>query len=141
MNLILFSTTVILEFTYGLLFILTIKLSGFRFWPPPSPRSWQFFFSWFIAILVAVNFLFMGLLDFDSFVLPHFWPRFPSALVLFLFASVIGFWSFSTLGLRATIGLGDKLITDGPYLTPRCSRRYSAAPSNVAERDRWANER
>lgn len=114
MKLILFTTALVFELFYVLMFILTIRLPSFRFWPPPSHRSWQFFISWLIASLVAVNFLFIGLLDFDSFFLHH-WLRFPIALLLFFFGSGIGFWSFSALGLHATIGLGDELVTDGPY--------------------------
>ena len=125
-TLTLFSITLILEFVYGLLFVLTIKRPGFRFWPPPSHRSWQFFLSWFIAGLFAANFLLIGFLDFDSFFLSPFRSRLPLGLLLFLFGSAVGLWSSSTFGLRATIGLGDELITHGPY-------RYSRNPQYVGD--------
>ena len=77
MNLILFAIALVFELVYLLMFALTIHWRDFRFWPPPSRRSWQFFVAWFLAAIVAVNFLFLGLLDFDSARLPDFWPRFP----------------------------------------------------------------
>jgi protein-S-isoprenylcysteine O-methyltransferase Ste14 len=125
MRLILFNTAITFELFYVLMFVLTIRLPSFRFWPPPSHRSWQFFASWLIASLVAVNFLFIGLLDFDSFFLHH-WLRFPIALLLFILGCGVGFWSFSTLGLYGTIGLGDELVTKGPY-------RYSRNPQYLGD--------
>lgn len=68
-----------MEIFYLAMFILTIKLPGFRFWPPPSPRSWQFFAAWIVAGLVAVIFLLLGLLNFDSFILWG-WIRIPISL-------------------------------------------------------------
>ncbi len=114
MKLILFIIAISFELFYLLMFVLTIKLPGFSFWPPPSARSWQFFVSWIIASLVAVFFLLLGLLDFDSFFLHNF-IRFPVALLLIIFGSVIGTWSYITLGFRTTIGIGDQLKTSGPY--------------------------
>ena len=125
-NLLLFLVTLILELIYVLLFVLTIKLPGFRFWPPPSHRSWQFFLSWFIAGVVAANFLFLGLLDYDSFFLADFWLRFPIAGALFVFGSTIGLWASSTFDLRTTIGLGDKLIIKGPY-------KYTRNPQYIGD--------
>lgn len=115
MILLLFLTALLLELIYILLFVLTIRRPPFRFWPPPCARSWQFFAAWLILGVVAVNFLFLGLLDFDSAFLPSLRDRFPVALLFFIPGSFIGTWSAVIFGQRATIGLGDKLITRGPY--------------------------
>jgi hypothetical protein len=78
------------------LFILTIKLPNFRFWPPPKPRSWQFFTAWLIASIVIMNILLLGLFDFDSFVLPHLKQRLPFAIGFLVIGAAIGTWAWST---------------------------------------------
>ncbi len=115
MKLILFATALVFELIYLLMFAITLRGHSFRFWPPPSPQSWQFFASWSIALIVAVDFLFLGLLDFDSSWLPHFWLRLPVALIMFLPASAVGMWIYAVFPYRATMGLGNRLITNGPY--------------------------
>jgi protein-S-isoprenylcysteine O-methyltransferase Ste14 len=126
MNLVLFSIAVAFELVYLLLFVLTIRLPGFRFWPPPSSRSWQFFSAWLMAGIVAVNFLFLGILDFDSSFFPDLRLRFPAAMIFFVIGSALGTWSSAVFGLRATIGLGDELITKGPY-------RYTRNPQYIGD--------
>ncbi len=126
MILILFLITLIIELIYILLFVLTIRRRNFRFWPPPSARSWQFFVSWFLALIVVVNFFFLGLLDFESFWLPPFWLRFPIVVILVLFSSAIGFWVYTVFPFRSTIGLGNKLVVNGPY-------RYSRNPQYIID--------
>ena len=115
MTLLLFLIALLFEFVYIVLFILTIRLPGFRFWPPPSARSWQFFAAWLMASIVAVNFFFLGLLDFDSAFLPDLKIRFPVAMILFIIGLGLGSWAGSVFGFRAVLGLGNRLVTDGPY--------------------------
>lgn len=122
----LFVTAILLELVYLLMFVLTIKLPKFRFWPPPSPRSWQFFSAWLMAGIVVVNGAILGLLNFDSAFLPSLSIRMPIALVFFILGSVIGTWSYIVFGLRATLGLGDKLIVKGPY-------RYTRNPQYIGD--------
>jgi protein-S-isoprenylcysteine O-methyltransferase Ste14 len=123
--LLLFILAVSLEIFYLIMFILTIRVPRFRFWPPPSPRSWQFLISWFLAGIVAVIFLLLGLLDFNSFIFRN-WLRIPISLLLFIISFIFGTWASFTLGLRTTIGLGDKLITNGPY-------KYSRNPQYIVD--------
>ena len=126
MTLILFLSALLLEFLYIVLFILTIRLPGFRFWPPPSARSWQFFTTWLIAGIVTVEFFFVGLLDFDSAILPSLKTRFPLALLCFIVGMSLGTWAGRAFGFRATLGLGDRLVTRGPY-------RYSRNPQYLGD--------
>ena len=123
---VLFLIALVLELIYLTLFLLTIKSPFFRFWPPPSARSWQFVVSWTIAGVVAVIFLLLGLLDYDTGPLPPLWNRLPFALVLFIPGSIIGTWAWLTFPFRATIGLPVSLITRGPY-------RYCRNPQYLSD--------
>jgi protein-S-isoprenylcysteine O-methyltransferase Ste14 len=125
-NLLLFLSALALELLYLALFVLTIKRPSFRFWPPPSARSWQFLAAWIIALLVGIIFLFLGFLDFESFILPPFWSRLPVALAISIPGVIIGSWASAVFPFRATLGLGDKLITAGPY-------RYSRNPQYICD--------
>lgn len=119
MTLILLLSALLLEILYIVLFILTIRLPGFRFWPPPCARSWQFFAAWLVASIVTVNFFFVGLLDFDSAILPSLKTHLSLALLCFIVGMSLGTWAGRTFGFRLTLGLGDRLVTRGPYCYTR----------------------
>ena len=123
---IFFWIAVVLELIYLALFAWTIKSASFRFWPPPSARSWQFFIAWIVAGIVFVLYLLLGLFDFDSFILPSFWIRAPIALAFLIIGSGLGSWAWLSFSFRATLGLGDQLIVKGPYY-------YSRNPQYVGD--------
>jgi protein-S-isoprenylcysteine O-methyltransferase Ste14 len=125
-RLIFFSSAIFMEVIYLGLFIATIKRPLFRFWPPPSARSWQFFAAWIMACLVLVEFAFLGILDYDSFILPGLRERLPYAIAIFVIGCAISFWVSIGFHLKTTIGLGDKLIITGAY-------RYSRNPQYICD--------
>ncbi len=126
MTLTLFLSALLFELIYIFLFLLTIRRPPFRFWPPPSARSWQFFSAWLMAGIVFVNYFFVGLLDFDSGFLPGLKLRLPFAAVCFLFGISIGMWGGMVFSSRTTLGLGTRLITRGPY-------RYTRNPQYIGD--------
>ena len=115
MEWILFSTAIFLELIYVLLFILTIKLPRFRFWPPPSAWSWQFFLAWLMVGVVGLCGIWLGFLDLDSAFLFDFRIRLPVAGIFFVLGNAIGGWGNLALGMRATLGLGNRLVIKGAY--------------------------
>jgi protein-S-isoprenylcysteine O-methyltransferase Ste14 len=79
-----------------------------------------------MAGVVVAIFPFLGLLNFDSFILPNLWKRLPAASAVFVIGTVIGSWAYLSFGLRTTIGLGKQLIIRGPY-------RYSRNPQYIGD--------
>jgi protein-S-isoprenylcysteine O-methyltransferase Ste14 len=121
-----FISAVMIEILYGWLFIRTIRNPPFRFWPPPSARSWQFFAAWLLAGWVIICVFVLALFDFNSFILPRFLIRLPVVIAMMIVSQTIGLWALFTFGLTATTGLGQKLITHGPY-------RYTRNPQYISD--------
>ena len=96
-----------------------------RIWPPPSARSWQFWFTWVgFGLSVAGTFA-IGLLGWGSLPLPE--PvRFGAGPVLLLGGAALGVSAVRALSTHASLGLGDCLVRGGPY-------HYSRNPQYVAD--------
>jgi protein-S-isoprenylcysteine O-methyltransferase Ste14 len=115
MDALFFLIALIFEIFYICMFLCTLMSKQFRFWPPPTAQSWQFFVAWIVAFLVAVFYFLLGIVDFDSFILPEFHDRLLLAFGFFVLGGMLGAWAFINFPIRATIGIGDTLITNGPY--------------------------
>ena len=94
--------------------VLTLCLKNVQVWPPPSKRSWQFWFTW-ISVL--------GILDQGTLGLNHY-SRFIIAGILILISVPIGLSAIHQLSFKQTLGLEGKFITTGIY-------RYTRNPQYV----------
>ena len=94
--------------------VLTLCLKNVQVWPPPSKRSWQFWFTW-ISVL--------GILDQGTLGLNHY-PRFIITGILILISVPIGLSAIHQLSFKQTLGLEGKFITTGIY-------RYTRNPQYV----------
>jgi protein-S-isoprenylcysteine O-methyltransferase Ste14 len=109
-----FCATLTVELTLGVSFILTFFVPNFSVWPPPSRRSWQFWFIWILVDLAYIGFIVVGIVDWNSFFLTH-WLRFPLGTLLILLGLSLAIWGMSSLSYHTSLGLEGDFITSGPY--------------------------
>ena len=114
----LFGITLVLELLLGGGLIISLLLPKYRLWPPPKKDSWQYWFIHFSTESSIFCYLILGLLDWNTFFLTH-WFRFIFAFILMFPGAAFFLWAFRTLSINTSLGLRGKLVTTGPY---RCSR-------------------
>jgi protein-S-isoprenylcysteine O-methyltransferase Ste14 len=120
-----FVVTLVAQALLGGSLIVTLLVPGFRVWPPPGKRSWQYAFTWGLTFVSFGGILVLGILDWNSFLLDH-WLRFPVGIALIAFSLYLVLWAIRTLGSHASQGLGGGLIREGPY-------RWTRNPQYVAD--------
>ena len=113
MNAIILKTTLVAEvFLVGSL-IVTLLLPRFCIWPPPKRTSWQYIYTWGLTLGSYACILYLGSLDWNSFILSH-WLRSPIGIAIIFASFVLVMWAVWTLGFHASQGLGGKFVQKVP---------------------------
>ncbi len=96
----------------------TWKVPALQIWPPPSGKSWQFWFNWGLFPIVYLGVGLLGQLDSNGLALPSV-VRLEFGLPLVILGLGISLWGVAALGIRRSTGLPGTFRVVGPY---RCCR-------------------
>ena len=113
-----FFSMLIIEALIGISFVITWVVPEFRIWPPPSRRSWQFYYVWFLMDLSYLAYIAVGIFDWNAFILSH-WLRFPIGITLIFSGLGLVLWGLKTLSYLTSLGLGGEFVEAGPYRLSR----------------------
>jgi protein-S-isoprenylcysteine O-methyltransferase Ste14 len=114
MKYFVFGITLISQALFAIGLIISLLFPENRIWPPPGKKSWQFYFIWISSLTAFFGGFFLGLLDWNSFILKH-WLRFVIGGVFLIGGEALVCWGVRTIGNRATSGLVSEFMIKGPY--------------------------
>jgi protein-S-isoprenylcysteine O-methyltransferase Ste14 len=110
----LFTVFVVADFTLILCIALSILYPKFRIWPPPKKGSWQQWTSWVLFAVDMIGTPLVGILDYEGLGYGH-WSRFLIGGSAILIGVSIAAWGIKTLTAQQSLGMKEKIVTDGPY--------------------------
>ena len=123
MTIILFIIILISEsFLAGVLMLSAAK-QHVHIWPPSQGLGWRQFLALTLNHLAKICTFFLGIFDWDSFVLNH-WLRFVFGGILVASGLLLALWGTWSLGIKMSVGTRGKLIKTGAY-------QYSRNPQYV----------
>lgn len=111
---VLWPATLTAEFMLTGAFLWSVVLPQRRIWPPPSGRSWQFWFIWFFTIASLSGFFAVSFLDWNSFVFQHS-LRFLVGGIAFAAGTALALCGVISLSFPTSAGLTGALVSSGPY--------------------------
>ncbi|MFA5271753.1 MAG: methyltransferase [Candidatus Omnitrophota bacterium] len=123
MKYLVFSITLISQTLFAFGLIISLLFPKNRIWPPPGKKSWQFYFIWISSAVAFFGGFFLGLLDWNSFILKH-WFRFVIGGIFLIGGEALACWGVRSVGNKATSGLASEFIIKGPY-------RYTRNPQYI----------
>lgn len=85
-----------------------------RIWPPPSKKSWQFWFTWISVIAITIGLILLGWQRSDPSQLIQTWSG-VIGLICILTGLLLAVVAVVNLGVDTSAGLEGELITSGIY--------------------------
>ena len=121
----LFLVILCCEAVLAVILCLSILVPEKRVWPPPNGKSWQMYAVWTPTIVAFLATIWLGVLDWNTFVLDH-WGRFVASGFLLSGGYAIYFLARQSLGWKMMLGIEGKHVATGLY-------RYTRNPMYIGD--------